>query len=330
MSPAISFKAALAGFRELGLDADRILASSGLTVAELSDPFAAVPNDAFGQIWAAAFAELPDPTLPTRAGFAVPFSEFGLLDHLVDSASTVGEGLLILNQFFKLVASNLELRFSHGAHDWVWVVNTPPEPFGFISEQWTLAIIFQRYKSRLPIFSVEEVHLSQAASEMEGQFEALWGVPVRLGRPHCGMRLSNKVWGAANVNADPGLQRTLITVAEQIEIKRFEEAPLVYAIRTRLSEGLEQGTVSVEEVAATLGVSKRTLQRQLSAQNVTFQELLDGYRQEQAMLLLQNGERDMGSVAYALGYNEQSSFNRAFRRWTRQSPSAWLRSNAGR
>lgn len=47
-------------------------------------------------------------------------------------------------------------------------------------------------------------------------------------------------------------------------------------------------------------------------------------------MLLQHGERDMGSVAYALGYNEQSSFNRAFRRWMRQSPSVWLRSNAGR
>ena len=64
--------------------------------------------------------------------------------------------------------------------------------------------------------------------------------------------------------------------------------------------------------------------------HVIFQELLDVYRPEQAMLLLQNGERDMGSVAYALGYREQRSFNRAFRRWTRQSPSAWLRSNAGR
>jgi AraC-like DNA-binding protein len=43
------------------------------------------------------------------------------------------------------------------------------------------------------------------------------------------------------------------------------------------------------------------------------------------MLLSQNGERNMGSSAYALGNNEQSSFNRAFRRWTGQLPSTWLK-----
>ena len=328
MSPAISFKAALAGFRELGLSAEHLLAPTGLTLDKLSDPFAAIPNDAFAQLWAAAYREMPDPTLPTRSGFAVPFSEFGLLDHLVDSASTVGEGLLILNQFLWLVASNLEVRFSHDAHDWVWVVNTPPEPFGFISEQWTLALIYQRYSSRLPAFTLEEVHLSQDAEVEKELFEALWGVPVRLGQKRSGMRLSDGVWATGNTNANPGLQRTLLTVAERVEIKQLEEAPLIYAIRTRLPEALEQGTVSAETIAAELGLSKRTLQRRLSAQSTSFKDLLDAYRQEQAMLMLQNGERDMGSVAYALGYNEQSSFNRAFRRWTQQSPSAWLQSQS--
>ena len=143
------------------------------------------------------------------------------------------------------------------------------------------------------------------------------------------MRLSDGVWATANTNANPGLQRTLLSVAERVEIKQLEEAPLIYAIRTRLPDALEQGTVSAEAIAAELGLSKRTLQRRLSAENTSFKDLLDAYRQEQALLLLQNGERDMGSVAYALGYNEQSSFNRAFRRWTQQSPSAWLQSNAG-
>ena len=48
--------------------------------------------------------------------------------------------------------------------------------------------------------------------------------------------------------------------------------------------------------------------------------------ENKAVLLLQNGERDLGRVAYALGYREQSSFNRAFRRWTDRSPSVWLQS----
>ncbi|MEM7344178.1 MAG: helix-turn-helix transcriptional regulator [Chloroflexota bacterium] len=94
--------------------------------------------------------------------------------------------------------------------------------------------------------------------------------------------------------------------------------------RAILPKALQRGEFSAEDIAAELGLSKRTLQRRLSMENITFKELLDLYRQEQARLLLQNGARDMGRVAYALGYSEQSSFNRAFRRWAGQSPSAWL------
>ncbi|MEM8862830.1 MAG: AraC family transcriptional regulator, partial [Chloroflexota bacterium] len=87
------------------------------------------------------------------------------------------------------------------------------------------------------------------------------------------------------------------------------------------------GAFSVDDVAAELGLSKRTLQRQLSAEALSFKELLDIYRQEQAFLMLQNGQQDLATLAYTLGYNEQSSFNRAFRRWTGKSPSQWLSAN---
>lgn len=326
--PVISFKAALAGFRELGLDTEALLAATGVAPEKLGDPFAAVPKEAFARLWAAAFGQQPDPTLPTRAGFAVPFSEFGVLDHLVESAGTVGESLLMLSRFLWLVSSHSALHFSHGPHDWLWVPDDPDEPSSFVVGQWRLALILQRFRRRVPAFAVEEVHLSQGRGTAgdAARFEALWGAPVRLEQAKSALRLADGVWGLANTNANPGLERALLGVAEQVEIKQFEEAPLVYALRTRLPGALERGAYSAEDVAAELGLSKRTLQRQLSSENVTFQDLLDEYRHEQAVLLLQNGERDLGRVAYALGYREQSSFNRAFRRWTDRSPSVWLQS----
>lgn len=320
--PAITVKAALAGFEALGLDAAELLAATCLTQSDLTDPFATVPNHAFAQIWMAAFQQMPDPTLPTRAGFAVPFNEFGILDHLVATANTIGEGLHMLKLFIWLVAVNLDLRFSHSHGDWVWVETD--EPSGYISETWTLALILQRFRGQIGNFEIEEVHLSQADDLKTVEFERVWNVPVRLGQPHSGFRLKPGVWDLPNHLANPLLQQTLRGVAEQVEIAQFEKAPLVFAIRTRLPDAMESGAFSAEDIAAELGLSKRTLQRKLSAENITFKQLLDLYRQEQATFMLQSGERNMAKIAYALGYNEQSSFNRAFRRWFGQSPSGWL------
>lgn len=326
MIPAVTIKAALAGFRSIGIDADALLAATGVTQADIDAPFASVPNEIFTQIWSGAFTQFPDPTLPTQAGFAVPYGEFGLLDHLVNTADSVGEGLHMLNLFLGLVATEMHLRFTHDDHVWVWVEQEDSGPSKFISEQWTLALIWQRFNQRLADFCIDEVHLSQSSELDAALFEAHWGVPVLMGQKHSGFRLKDGVWELPNRHADPLLRQTLVSLAEQAEVKQFDDAPLVYAVRTRLPEGIESGQFSAEDIAAEMGLSKRTLQRQLSAENVSFKELLDLYRQEQAMMMLQNGQRDMGQVAYSLGYNEQSSFNRAFKRWTGQSPSAWLRS----
>ena len=320
--PAITIKAALAGFAQLGLDQEQLLAPTGLDPAHFADPFATVPNDAFAQIWMEAFRQEPDPTLPIRAGMAVPYGEFGILDHLVGSSETIGEGFQILSLFLWLVSVKFDLRFTHQNGDWVWIEND--EPSRFISESWTLALILERFSSNIPSFRIEQVHLSQSADLSPAPFEALFGVPVVLGQPHSGIRLAPGVWGAKNGMANQLLHQTLRSVAEQAEIKQFEEAPLIYAIRTRLPEALQSGVFSAEDIAAELGLSKRTLQRKLSAEHITFKELLDQYRHEQAMFMLQNGEQDMGSIAYALGYNEQSSFNRAFKRWTGKTPSNYL------
>lgn len=88
MTPAITIQAALAGFGQLGCDTEALLTATGVGRAALAAPFGAVPNDAFGLLWMAAFRQRPDPTLPTQVGLAVPFNEFGILDHLVTAAET--------------------------------------------------------------------------------------------------------------------------------------------------------------------------------------------------------------------------------------------------
>lgn len=323
--PAITVKAALDGFAELGMDQVEMMAAVGLAAHQLEDPFGSVPNGQYEQLWTQAFLRDPRPTLPSRAGMAVPFGAFGIVDHLVASADSIGEGLQMLSLFLRLVSTNLTLRFEHTPDDWVWVRNEPCDKSAALTEEWTLAVITQRFKQRLSAFRIERVHLTTNTSADAADFEAVWGVPVRLGEPESGIQLSPGVWGSPNEDADPALRETLLAVAERVEVKQFDVAPLVYVIRTRLPEALETQRFSAADIAAELGLSRRTLHRHLAADGVTFQELLDAYRQEQAITMLQGGRQSMVEIAYALGYNEQSSFNRAFRRWTGQSPSAWLK-----
>jgi AraC-like DNA-binding protein len=99
-------------------------------------------------------------------------------------------------------------------------------------------------------------------------------------------------------------------------------------VRRTLWSELSERTPSLEGVARSLGVSARTLQRQLRQEGVSFAQLLAELRREMAPSLLQDGQYGVSEVAFLLGYEDPSAFRRAFQRWFGRSPRSF-RSAAG-
>jgi AraC-like DNA-binding protein len=73
--------------------------------------------------------------------------------------------------------------------------------------------------------------------------------------------------------------------------------------------------VSSEEVELSLGMHKRTLQRNLSEQGTSFRQVKEAVLKEQAASLLLRDKIEIDSVAAYLGYSEPSAFHRAFKSW---------------
>ena len=99
-----------------------------------------------------------------------------------------------------------------------------------------------------------------------------------------------------------------------------QDAPLRDRVRACLLEMLASGRYSVTDVAATLAISNRTLQRRLKEEGTTFQRILDELREELARHYLSATEYTSSEISFLLGYEEPNSFFRAFRAWTGQTP----------
>ena len=84
---------------------------------------------------------------------------------------------------------------------------------------------------------------------------------------------------------------------------------------------LLDGRPSIDRLALAAGVSRRTLQRQLSSEGSSFSRLLEEIRREMALRELERGSGRIDDVAAHLGYSNQSTLTRAVRRWTGQTPS---------
>lgn len=91
-------------------------------------------------------------------------------------------------------------------------------------------------------------------------------------------------------------------------------------VRTALVDMLPSGRVSIEQVAQALRLSKRTLQRKLSQDGLSFQQVLDDTRAGLAMTYLRDQGLSIQEVSYLLAFSDPNSFHRAFRLWTGMTP----------
>ena len=99
----------------------------------------------------------------------------------------------------------------------------------------------------------------------------------------------------------------------------------VSQVRTRvenaISSLLPHGRAVVDDVARSLGMSKRTLARRLSNEGLNFTEVLQQLRRELAVRYLDDPKLHISKIAWLLGFNDVSAFTHAFKRWTGKTPS---------
>ena len=67
-------------------------------------------------------------------------------------------------------------------------------------------------------------------------------------------------------------------------------------------------------------MSERTLQRRLTEENQSFQSVLDQTREELARHYLRTTKLTAAEISFLIGFEQPSSFFRAFNDWTGQTP----------
>lgn len=94
-------------------------------------------------------------------------------------------------------------------------------------------------------------------------------------------------------------------------------------VKSVLKRSLASGRPEVAHVARDLGMSERTLQRRITGEATTFRVLLSDARRELSQQLLADPAIHIDEVTYLLGYQDTTSFYRAFKDWAGVSPGEW-------
>lgn len=144
----------------------------------------------------------------------------------------------------------------------------------------------------------------------------------------------NSMWGPLPyihlplIPQDAGVHSMLHDQAlEQLEMMSQGTSRFVAKIEALVKKRLDSGDATLEMLATDLHMPPRTLQRRLDGLDLTFRKLVERVRKMQAITCLQDTRMPLADIASALGFANQGTFNRAFKRWTGRSPGDYRRRN---
>jgi AraC-like DNA-binding protein len=108
----------------------------------------------------------------------------------------------------------------------------------------------------------------------------------------------------------------------RLPLEAAKPGGLIEQVKERITVLLDHDA-SLTRVARDLGLSARTLQRQLDAQLTSFHALVEEVRRSHALHAMRETAQSVVKLAARLGYADAASFRRAFRRWTGSSPAGY-------
>ena len=175
------FARSLAG---LGFDVDALLANARIDPALLQDPDSSVACSQFGAVIGAAAAERRMPNLALHLAAVTPIGAFPLLDYLILTCGTIGEGLQQLARYMRIESNPAQLGVHLDESPARLTVDAPGDTF---SVEFSVALPVLHFREETAgRFSPEAVHLAHQPDDVE-EFARILKAPVTAGSTWSGL-----------------------------------------------------------------------------------------------------------------------------------------------
>lgn len=170
-------------------------------------------------------------------------------------------------------------------------------------------------------FELREVTFAYPAPASTALFRSFFRAPVRFGAERSAIVFDAGWLDAPVSNADAFIRDVLQekVLAQGTEIRDTVEDRIRRVVRTLVATG----RWSADDVAATFGMSRRTLARRLKDNGSNFRVLLDSALFDASKHLLESSSLPVLEIAARVGYADPASFSRAFKRWSGMTPRDW-------
>ncbi len=310
---------------ELGVRPSAVLRRAGLPHGVFDQPRALLTTEEFFALWRAMGEVSTNPAIGVLLGAETKIERFQPLSLAALSAENLGSAVRQMARYKQLTCPEEILQRIEG-EEWSiqfrWLLADEIEPH-LLSEcclAWVLSIARHGTGTCLSPQRVEFMQPRPHVDTLERHFGC---------RVVCGASRNAIVFRGADAQRQFVMTRNaelLAMLAPQLEEELTREngdGDFAERVRGAIRQKLTGRRPSIDDIAAALHMSPRTLQRRLQDSGSSFQRVLGEARHQLARHYLNNPLLELSEAAYLLGFEDANSFVRAFRTWEGIPPARW-------
>lgn len=308
----------LSRMRARGFDAAAVLEGTDLDAQSIGTASFQTTPDAYRRIIANMLRLTGNPRLGIALGSEFKISDLGVLGYAALSSATLAQARQVIHRYYAL--NEYILTPSNYCREGRWYSELRESlPLG-----WLMPFAVEEFISRTIAlstgltnrpFPILKVCVTYAEPERSDEYRRAFRCPVFYEQARNVIefdieRLKDSVTLSDN---------DVFTICDQqcrLLIKEKDRQDRLADTIQRILLNLPGRFPSMDRMAERLGVSPRTLRRQLQKEGITYQQMLDATRRSLAEQYLQHTSLAPKEIGFLLGYANVSHFRRAFRHWT--------------
>lgn len=313
---------AVQALRERAIDAAPVLRAAGLSAHAVDSVEARLPFDAVAALWDAAATAARDPWFGLHVAARAPRGSCDVVEYLGSASRTLGEAWERITRYERLFYDLSNLRVVVEPRHARLVHRSPVTAVQL--DEFLYGYLVVRGRQWIGVdFALDVVRFQHAAPPRSGRMPSLFRCRVEFAARAAEICLPRAPLALPVVHADSHLLDILARYADaQLAALR---APGDVAGRATASIARQLGTAAptLSSTARALAMSPRALQRRLAACGLSFRALADDVRRDLALKYIVHAGMSIADIAYLLHFSDGTAFDRAFKRWTGETPLAY-------
>lgn len=326
-TPIAFVNAIAAAYAQQGKSPAHALAQAQIAPALLNDAGSRITAAQMEAVSGGAMRELNDEALGWFAR-PLPWGSYGLLARASLSSPTLGVALKRWCRHHSLLANDITLAVTTSESVASITITEhrtagPIAPGGALREFCLVSMLRNIHglacwfiDSRLPLLGAQFPFAPPAHAEAYG---VLFDGPTDFGAGPAAIRFDAR-YLALPLKRDEAAMNQMLQRALPLTVRAYRRDRLLVPRVRQVLMSQPLDAHNANDLAARLGLSARSLHRQLKEEGASLQTLKDEVRKQLALTLLQRTNRPIKQVAQATGFQNEKSFMRAFKAWTGLTP----------